>query len=208
MGMRSDDTWDYSVLMAWSRWWGSSPSKATHSHGWRVDIGWWLGTSIPLPLGLTTRLLECPLDMALASPRASDPQSKLRAGMLFIPQPWKSHIVTNILLATHWPALFIMGGDDKKGVTTRGQGSFGDHLEGKLPHRLCIMPGENKVNKGNRSAPSGADTLVAETDSSSSVKDLFTNSATQQIFTKSRLCIGLCARPWGYSHDKNGHSPA
>lgn len=92
-----------------------------------------------------------------------------------------------------------------KGVNTRGQRSFGDHHGGKLLHRLRILPCENTVNKGNRPALCGADTLVGRTDSTSS--KAFTNATIQQIFTKSQLCIQLCARPWVYNHDKLGHTP-
>ena len=65
--------------------WGGrrrSCSKMTHSCGWRVDVGWWLGTSIPLPLGLSTSLLEylhSRVTYRLAYPRASDPQSRFQS---------------------------------------------------------------------------------------------------------------------------------
>lgn len=32
---------------------GGSTSIVTHSHGWQVGAGYWLGVSVPLPMGLS-----------------------------------------------------------------------------------------------------------------------------------------------------------
>ena len=137
IGTKSDGSWGYNFLMAWGA--GRSPSKMTHSCGWWVDVGWWLGTSIPLPLGLSTSLLR----VSSWHTDCHTPEQVILRAALKVTRSHQYAIGHVLASSVHCRRGLY------KGVNTRGQRSFGDHPGGTLLHWLHILPGENTVNKAN-----------------------------------------------------------
>lgn len=67
-----------------------STSRVSHSHGWHIDAGYWLGA--PPLVDLSAELIECPHRLVTGFPQDKESEVKTQVSMPLMTQPSKSHI--------------------------------------------------------------------------------------------------------------------
>lgn len=141
-------SWGCSDLMGW----GGSLSKVTLSQAGKLMQAGGRGPHFLSTWAYPPRCWNV-LTWWLASRERAIHESKLKTAVPFMTQPWKSsHWSHTAQLYSLWEGMI-------EGNESRGQLSFGDHPGGWLPHYLCIMCCENKVNKRNPGLPYIAGTV-------------------------------------------------